>query len=199
MKRASKVPNSPDVCHQDSPVPAIASEDVYHASKCTSTLSDSDLGVSDEVETCIPSPVASPDLNDVTTCSSEVSEGLSYVESALSHAYAVLEHSLTCDTKVISTVLPCQLLLPHLKAPLIKWPQFSVEAVLITYVQHCTLARRRNISIAQVTRPLVMRILINLWLVPLSCRVLLTIVPTMLSHLYLLAMHTDHHYCQAKA
>ena len=26
LKRASKVPNSPDVCHQDSPVPAIASE-----------------------------------------------------------------------------------------------------------------------------------------------------------------------------
>ena len=64
LKRASKVP---DVCHQDSPVPAIASEDVYHASKCTPTLSGSDLGVSNEVETCITSPVASPDLNDVTT------------------------------------------------------------------------------------------------------------------------------------
>ena len=100
LKRASKVPNSPDVCHQDSDVPAIASEDVYHASKCTPTLSDSDLGVSDEVETCIPSPVASPDLNDVTTYSSEVSEALSHVESALSHAYAVLEHSLTCDIKL---------------------------------------------------------------------------------------------------
>ena len=202
LKRASKVPNSPDVCHQDSPVPAIASEDVYHASTCTPTLSDSDLGVSNEVKTCIPSHVASPDLND--TYSSGVGEALSHVKSALSHAYAVLEHSLKCDiklhplTKVISTVLPCQLLLPHLKAPLIKWPQFSVEAVLITYVQHCTLARRRNISIVQVTWPLVMRILINLWLVPLSFRVLLTIVPTMLSHLYLLAMHTDHHYCQAK-
>ena len=61
-------------------------------------ISDSDLGVSDEVETCIPSPVASPDLNGVTTYSSEeVSEALSPVESALSHAYAVLEHSLTCD------------------------------------------------------------------------------------------------------
>ena len=100
LKRASKVPNSPDVCHQDSPVPAIASEDVYHASKCTPTLSDSDLGVSDEVETCIPSPVASLDLNDVTTYSSEVSEALSHVVSALSHAYAVLEHSLTCDIKL---------------------------------------------------------------------------------------------------
>ena len=100
LKRASKVPNSPDVCHQDSPVPAIASEDVYHASKCTPTLSDSDLGVSDEVETCIPSPVASPDLNDVTTYSSEVSKALSHVGSALSHAYAVLEHSLTRDIKL---------------------------------------------------------------------------------------------------
>ena len=100
LKRASKVPNSPDVCHQDSPVPAIASEDVYHASTCTPTLSDSDLGVSNEVKTCIPSPVASPDLNDVTTYSSEVSKALSHVESALSHAYAVLEHSLTRDIKL---------------------------------------------------------------------------------------------------
>ena len=98
LKRASKVPNSPDVCHQDSPVPAIASEDVYHASTCTPTLSDSDLGVSDEVETCIPSPKASPDLND--TYSSGVGEALSHIESALSHAYAVLEHSLTCDIKL---------------------------------------------------------------------------------------------------
>ena len=94
------MPNSPDVCHQDSPAPAIASEDVYHASKCTLTLSDSDLGVSNEVETCIPSPVASLDLNDVTTYSSEVSEALSSVESALSHAYAVLEYSLTHDIKL---------------------------------------------------------------------------------------------------
>ena len=98
LKRASKVPNSPDVCHQDSPVPAIASEDVYHASTCTPTLSDS--GVSNEVKTCIPSPVTSPDLNDVTTYSSEVSKALSHVESALSHAYAVLEHSLTRDIKL---------------------------------------------------------------------------------------------------
>ena len=94
------MPNSPDVCHQDSPIPAIASEDVYHASKCTPTLSDSDLDVSNEVETCISSPVASPDLNDVTTYSSEVSEALSRVKSALFHAYAVPEHCLTCDKKL---------------------------------------------------------------------------------------------------
>ena len=100
LKRASKVPTSPDVCHQDSPVPAIACEDVYCASKCTPTLCDSDLGVSDEVGTCIPSPVASLDLNDVTKYSSEVSEALYCVESALSHAYAVLEHSLTHDIKL---------------------------------------------------------------------------------------------------
>ena len=101
MKRTSKVHDSPDtISHQDSPLPAIASEDVYCASKCTPTLSDPDLGVSDEVETCIPSPVASLDLNDVTTYSSQVSKALSHVESALSHAYAVLEHSLTCDIKL---------------------------------------------------------------------------------------------------
>ena len=56
------------------------------------------LGVSNEVETCTASPVASPDLNDVTTCS-EVGEALCHVKSALSHAYAALEHSLTHDIK----------------------------------------------------------------------------------------------------
>ena len=98
LKRTSKVHASPDaISHQDSPIPSTASDDVYCGSKCTPILADSNLGVSDEVETCIPSPVASPDLNDVTTCSSEVGEALSHVKSALSHAYAVLEHSLTCD------------------------------------------------------------------------------------------------------
>ena len=101
MKRTSKVHDSPDtISHQDSPVPSTASGDVYCGFKCTSTLSDSNLGVSYEVETCIPSPVASPNLNDVTTCSSEVGEALSHVKSALSHAYAVLEHSLTHDIKL---------------------------------------------------------------------------------------------------
>ena len=50
LKRTSKVHDSPDtISHQDSPVPAIGSEDVYCACKCTPTLSDSDLGVNDEV------------------------------------------------------------------------------------------------------------------------------------------------------
>ena len=101
LKRTSKVHDSPDtISHQDPAVPSTASGDVYCGFKCTPTFSDSNLGVSDEVETCIPSPVASPDLNDVTTCSSEVSEALSCVKSALSHAYAVLEHSLTHDIKL---------------------------------------------------------------------------------------------------
>ena len=95
LKRTNKVHTSPD-----SPVLSTASEDVYCGSKCTHTLSDPNLGVCNEVGTCIPSPVASPDLNDVTTCSSEVSEALSHVESALSLAYAVLEHSLTHDLKL---------------------------------------------------------------------------------------------------
>ena len=77
MERTSKAHTSPDVVsHQDSPVPSTASEDVYCASKYTPTLSDSD------------------------SCSSEVSETLSHVEGALSHAYAVLEPSLTCDIKL---------------------------------------------------------------------------------------------------
>ena len=101
LKRTSKVHASPDaISHKDSPIPSTASDDVYCGSKCTPTLSDYNLGVSNEVETCIPSPVASPDLNDVTTCSSEVSEALSHVKSALSHAYGGLEHSLTHDIKL---------------------------------------------------------------------------------------------------
>ena len=79
--RSSKVHTSPDaISYQDSPW--------------------SGLGVSSEVETCIPSLAASLDLNDATTCSSEVKDALSCVKSALSHAYAVLEHSLTCDIKL---------------------------------------------------------------------------------------------------
>ena len=97
LKKIGKVHTSPDaISHEDLPVHSTASGDAYD-SKCTPTLSDSD---SDEVETCIPSPTASPDLNDVTACSLEVSEALSQVESALSHAYAVLEHSLTCHIKL---------------------------------------------------------------------------------------------------
>ena len=71
LKRTSKVPTSPDVSSQDLPVPPITSGDVYCDSKCTPILSDSK---SDEAETCIPSPVVLPDLNDVITCSSEVQE-----------------------------------------------------------------------------------------------------------------------------
>ena len=91
LKRTSRVHTNPDtISHQDLSVSSTASGDVYCGPKCTSTLSDSDLGVSDEVETCIPGPVASPDLNDMTTYSSKVKEALSHVKNALSHAYAVL-------------------------------------------------------------------------------------------------------------
>ena len=104
LKRTSKVHDSPDtISHQDSPVPSTASGDVYCGSKCTPTLSDSNLGVSNEVETCIPSPVASPDLNDVATCCSEVKDALSQVKSTLSHPHDVLyEHSIQHDIKIHS-------------------------------------------------------------------------------------------------
>ena len=82
----------------DSPVPSTDSGDVYCGSKCTPTLSDSNLGVSNEVETCIPSPL---DLNDITTCGSPEGDALSCVESALSHVYDVLyEHSIQHDIKL---------------------------------------------------------------------------------------------------
>ena len=133
------MPTSPDVIsHQDLPVPFTASEDAYCDPKYIPTLSDSDLGVSNEVKICIPSPVAPPDQSDVTTHSSEVKEALSHVESALSHAYGVLyEHSIQHDIKLHSpnklSLNIFQLsVLPHLKSPLIKWPQFSMETVLIT-------------------------------------------------------------------
>ena len=101
LKRTGKVHASPDaINNQDSPIPSTASGNVYCGSKCTPTLSDSNFSVSVEVETCIRCPVASLDLNDVTTCSAEVNEALSHVISALFHAYAVLEHSLTRDIKL---------------------------------------------------------------------------------------------------
>ena len=102
LKRTSKVHTSPDaISHQDLPVPSTASGEVYYGPKCTSALFDSDLGISKEVDTCIPSLVASPDLSDVPTYSSEGKETLSCIESALSHAWTVLyEHSFQCDIKL---------------------------------------------------------------------------------------------------
>ena len=102
LKRTSKVHASPDALGcQDLPAPSTANGNVYCGPKYTSTPSNSDLGVSDEVETCITNPVVSPDLNDVTTYSSEVKEALTCVESALSHSYAVLyEHSVQHDIKL---------------------------------------------------------------------------------------------------
>ena len=128
--------------------------------------SHSDLGVSNEVDTCIPSPVTSLGLNDVTTCISEVWEAVSCVDSALSHAYSIQHDIKLHPPDKINLNSPQLLVLPQLKAPSIKWPQFSMEAVLVHYVQHCTLAKRRNICHLGVTRPLVMRTLFNLWLVP---------------------------------
>ena len=77
MKKTSKVCTSPDaIGHKDLSVHTTASGDVYCGS-------DSDLDVSHEVET-----------------SSEVSEALSCVGRAPSHAYAVLEHFFTHDIKL---------------------------------------------------------------------------------------------------
>ena len=101
LKRTSEVHTSPDtISHKDLPVHSTASGDVYCGPKYAPTLSDSKLGVSNEVETGIPSPVVLQDLNDVTTCSSEVSEALFHVKRTLSHSCAVFEHSLTCDKKL---------------------------------------------------------------------------------------------------
>ena len=55
-------PGGPDVCHRDSPVPAIAGGDVCRASKCAPTLSDSDLGVSGGFGGCVPDPVRSANV-----------------------------------------------------------------------------------------------------------------------------------------
>ena len=207
LKKASKVHTSPDATSQnDSPVYSTASRDVDCGNKCNPTLSDSDLGVSDEVDTCIPSPEASINLNDVTTHSSKVREVLAHVKSALSHAYTVLyEHSFQHDIKLHPPDKS------HLNSP----PLSVTSALLkgsfdeVAHVQHGNsphnlspmlyTGNKENISVTQVTRPLVMRILINQLLLPKFLRVLLTRVPTMLSHLYPLATNTDHHYCQAKA
>ena len=116
MKWTSEVHANPEtINHQDSPVPSTANGDVYCCSKCTPTLYDFHLGVSNEVETCIPSPL---DFNVITTWGSAVREALSHVELALSHAYTVLyEHSIQHDIK----------LHPHDKLSL-NCPQLSVSS-----------------------------------------------------------------------
>ena len=206
LKKIGKVHTSLDaISHKDLPVHSTAGGDAYYDSKCTPTLSDSD---SDEVETCIPSPVASPDLNDVTTCSSEVSEALSHVKSALSHAYAVLEHSLTHDIKLHP---PDKI---HLNSPALSVTSASPKSPFdkVAPVQHdshtCTLRPTlytgkkekllshlgdKALGDENTCQPMA------------SLRVLLTRVPAMLtitamlSHWYPQAVHMDHHYCQAKA
>ena len=196
LKRTSKVYTSPDtISHEDSPVPSTASGDIYCGYKCTPPLSDSEVSVSNEVETCMPSPVTSLDLNDVTTCSSEVKEALFHVESALSyasHVESVLSHA--CDV-LYEHSIPHDIKLHPPDKISFSSPQFTVSSASpkstfdkVAPVQHggkphtlCptpyTGKKEKHLS-------------------PSGNKARVT---TMLSHLYPLAMHTDHHYCQAKA
>ena len=68
LKRTSEAQTSPDAfIHQDSPVHSTASGDVHCGSKCMSVHHDLEISVSDEDETCIPSPGALPDQRDITS------------------------------------------------------------------------------------------------------------------------------------
>ena len=161
LKRNSNVHTKPDaIHHKDLLVHSTPIGDVFCGYKCTPTLSDSNLGVSDEVETCIPGPVASPDLNDVATCSSEVGEALSHVKSALSHAYAVHEHSLTCDIKLHPPNKS------HLNSPPLSVTYASPKSPFdkVAPVQHGSSTHNLCPTLytgKKVTRPWVMRILVN--------------------------------------
>ena len=75
LKRTSEAHTSPDaIIHQDSPVHSTASGDVHCSPKCMSVHHDLEISVSDEDETCIPSPAALPDQRDFTSSHSLATE-----------------------------------------------------------------------------------------------------------------------------
>ena len=68
LKRTSEAHTNPDAnIHQDLLVHSTASGNVHCCSKRTSVHHDLEISISDEDETCIPSPAALPDQRDVTS------------------------------------------------------------------------------------------------------------------------------------
>ena len=68
LKRTSEVYTSPDaIIHQDLLVYSTASGNVHCGSKCTSVHHDLEISISDEDETCIPSPTVLLDQRDITS------------------------------------------------------------------------------------------------------------------------------------
>ena len=71
LKRTSEAHTSSDaIIHHDSLVYSTASGNVHCGSKCTTVYHDPEISVSDEDETCIPSPAAltSSLATEVTQC-----------------------------------------------------------------------------------------------------------------------------------
>ena len=100
MKRISEAHTSPDAfIHQDSPVHSTASGHVHCGSKCMSVHHDLEISVSDEDETCIPSPTALPDQRDITSSlATEVAQ--CYFHSAQGPASGIgYKHSTEHDIK----------------------------------------------------------------------------------------------------
>ena len=68
LKRTSEAHTNPDaIIHQDLLVHFTASGNVHWGSKCTSVHHDLEISISDEDETCIPSPAVLPDQRDITS------------------------------------------------------------------------------------------------------------------------------------
>ena len=68
LKRTSEAHTNPDsIIHQDILVHSTASGDVHCGSKCTSVHHDLEISISDEDETCIPSPAVLPDQRNITS------------------------------------------------------------------------------------------------------------------------------------
>ena len=68
LKRTSEAHTNPDaIIHQDLLVHSTASGNVHCGSKCTSVHHDLEISISDEDETCIPSPAVLPDQRNITS------------------------------------------------------------------------------------------------------------------------------------
>ena len=132
LKRTSEAHTSPDaIIHHDSLVHSTASGDVHCGSKCTSVHHDPEISVSDEDETCIPSPAALPDQRDVTS-SLTIKAAVGCFDSSPAHEPGV---GYKCSTQYDIKSHPPdevglnhQFVLSHLRALCLwtNWPELSL-------------------------------------------------------------------------
>ena len=159
LKSTGEAHTSPDaIIHRDSPVHSTANGDVHCGSKCMSVHHDLEISVSDEDETCIPSPTVLPDQRNITSSvATEVAQchfhSTQAPESSMGHKHStqhdIKSHppddvGLNSPPSSVCTVSP--------KGPLSVDKLARVQStVLITYVQHWALLKKWNVSFAWVT------------------------------------------------